>query len=161
MVISTETVYQTTYTCSSTCGNVCYADPTTTATDFSTITSTQLSTSTQWSTYDGPQPSCTVPSASCTSLWDGYSSSIAAYMSWYNVGWPPEAEPPWPATPGCSMDTCKQTGCVIGGTGQLQVYYWPEPTTVVRDMCTDFPAQKPVDPYASGANTSTNHYVQS
>lgn len=66
---------------------------------------------------------------------------------------PPDQEPPWPyATPGCKW--CSQTNCFIQGSGKVQIYYWPQPTTVSRDMCTDFPTEGPFDATRNYVNTS-------
>ncbi|PSN63278.1 hypothetical protein BS50DRAFT_624054 [Corynespora cassiicola Philippines] len=146
LVVSTEIFYSTTYTCSSMCGQVCYADLTTTDSAFFTVTNTRLETSTEWASYNGSQPSCTVPYGSCKSLWDEFSHSTSAWNSWYNNGWSPEAEPPWPKRPGCKY--CEQSACYILARGKVNVFYWPEHTSVSRDMCTDLPLNGP-DYYSS------------
>lgn len=87
-----------------------------------------------------------------------FSQSKSVYMSWYNNMGPPESEPPWPSTPACKY--CKQTDCFIFGSGKIQIYYWPESTTVVRDMCTDAPAQAPFDPWQSGTYANTSRSSQ-
>jgi hypothetical protein len=153
--VSTETSYEFTYTCSSTCGDVCYADVTTFRTDISEITSTQEETITAWSRYNGSTPTCTVPGPACTSLWDIWTASQQFYMSWYNRDGPDSEEPPWPyATPACSL--CRSTGCYIQGGGKLNLYYWPVPKNVSRDMCTDFPSKGYYDPWQSGKYTNTS-----
>ncbi|KAF2471186.1 uncharacterized protein BDR25DRAFT_313811 [Lindgomyces ingoldianus] len=156
VTVYTETVYQTTYTCSSTCGSVCYADVTTTDSTISEITSTQTEVSTKWAKYNGTAPTCTIPSTACKSIWEVWSQSTSVWNTWYNNMGPPESEPPWPyATPGCKH--CSQTGCWIQGSGKLQLYYWPVPTTVARDMCTDFPTKGYFDPWQSGKYSNTSY----
>ncbi|KAF2729150.1 hypothetical protein EJ04DRAFT_516139 [Polyplosphaeria fusca] len=69
---------------------------------------------------------------------------------------PPESEPPWPSgTPGCKW--CSTTACYIQGSGKLQLYYWPSPTTATRDMCTDSPGKSHYDPWQSGNYFNTSY----
>jgi hypothetical protein len=137
----TTTVVES-WSCSSTCGNVCYADVK--PTDFVTTTSVVVHTieQTDYLSYTGPKPTCTVPLASCTSMWEVWSQSTSVYVSWATDWSATGAEPPWPSVqPGCEY--CSTTGCWILAEGTVELLYWPEPTTVSRDMCTDVPDLQP------------------
>ena len=138
----TNTYYDVTHTCSSTCGNVCYADATTTGSSVFITTITDYDIETVRASYTGIRPNCTVPLSSCSSLWQAYSSRVDNYNSWAGGLLPVDApEPNIGRDPNCKLNT-KCPGCYIMGGGKLQLYYWPVPQTVSRDMCADFPDQR-------------------
>jgi hypothetical protein len=152
VIVQTQTVYASTWTCSSTCGDVCYADVTTTSSSSYEITSISTSTDYLFAPFNVTTPSCSIPKSACSSIHSAWSSSVADYVKW-EAGWWFPTEPPWPySTPGCKY--CDEQ-CYITASGNVQLFYWPVPETQTRDMCTNFPAKGLTNPWNFGNYSKT------
>jgi hypothetical protein len=152
VIVHTEIVYKSTWTCSSTCGNICYADATTTDSSVYEITTTRTSTDYWIQPFNDTTPGCSIPLSSCSSIHSVWSSSVADWIKW-DGGWWFETPPAWPySTPGCKW--CND--CYITAGGKLQLFYWPMPETVTRDMCATFPTMGYTDPWNMGNYSTTS-----
>lgn len=156
VVVQTQTFYESTWTCSSTCGDVCYADATTTSSSIFEITTTSASTDYWYRPFNKTTPSCSIPLSSCSSIHSVWSSSVAEYIKWEG-GWWFATPPEWPySTPGCKW--CND--CYITAEGKVQLFYWPVPATATRDMCTDFPSGgRMTDPWNMGNYSTESKFL--
>ncbi|KAF2211099.1 hypothetical protein CERZMDRAFT_98830 [Cercospora zeae-maydis SCOH1-5] len=116
-------------------------------------TATSVYTDTIGSVYPAPSPSCSIDPKDCDTLWRDYSKSVAAAATITSA--PVIQTPPCmnhSAAASWSSVTEKIYGCglcTIYGEG-VELVYFPEPTTVSRDMCASTPTA-PLTSYGPGA----------
>lgn len=106
------------------------------------VTGTTTILNTYYSAYRAPSPSCSISPSDCDPLWATYLSSLSARD--------PQITSPPLTTPPCTNQTAASSyasldssiygcgKCTIYGEG-VQLVFWPEPTTVSRDMCASTP----------------------
>ncbi|CAK1359328.1 hypothetical protein CB0940_05555 [Cercospora beticola] len=116
-------------------------------------TATSVYTDTVGRVYSAPSPSCTIRPQDCDPLWSDYSKSVAAAATITPA--PVIQTPPCmnqSAASSWSSVTEKIYGCglcTIYGEG-VELVYFPEPTTVSRDMCAETPTAS-LTSYGPGA----------
>jgi len=107
------------------------------------VTGTTTILGTYYSAYTGASsPTCRINPSDCNPLWSTYLSELSARD--------PQVTSPPLTTPPCMNETAASSWesvtdsiygcgkCTIYGEG-VQLVYWPEPTTVSRDMCASTP----------------------
>lgn len=113
---------------------------------------------TEYWNFPAPMPSCQLAPSDCDPLWRSYSASLTAWEEASRTGPSNARITPPPQTPICANSSAASEyasysskiygcgPCTIYGN-DVQLVYFPVPTTVSRDMC------------ASEAGASLTHYV--
>lgn len=132
---------------------LCDGHPRVTTSDYSTLSSGTLTFSgpvtgtttilgTWYSSFPESSPVCRINPSDCNPLWSTYLSELSARD--------PQVTSPPLTTPPCVNETAASSyasatesiygcgKCTIYGEG-VQLVFWPEPTTVSRDMCASTP----------------------
>ncbi|KAK5133908.1 hypothetical protein LTR08_007137 [Meristemomyces frigidus] len=117
------------------------------------VVATEVVPLTYFSNFPGPSPTCSIEPSDCDPLWVAYSSSSSAWRSAEASGTlgagsaqitaPPQTPPCMNQTVASSWDSVTSSLygcglCTIYGQG-VELVYFPEPTTVSRDMCASTP----------------------
>ncbi|KAK4544261.1 hypothetical protein LTR36_004471 [Oleoguttula mirabilis] len=126
---------------------------TATQTYSSPVITTEVTPLTYFSIYTGPSPTCSIEPLDCDGLWQAYSSSSSL---WHDgnasdtlsapsgqITSPPQTPPCMNQSAAAAWDAATSSiygcgHCTIYGQG-VELVYFPEPTTVSRDMCASTP----------------------
>jgi len=117
-------------------------------TDSHPVASTTIVQNTYFSVYPETTPACSIAPSDCDPLWAAYSTSMSAWQAANATG--AAQATPAPSIPPCwnqsQADSYSTATASIYGCGQCTIYgqgvelvYFPEPTTVSRDMCASTP----------------------
>ncbi|WPH03852.1 Hypothetical protein R9X50_00673500 [Acrodontium crateriforme] len=114
----------------------------------SNATSTSVSQVTEFWNFPAPMPSCSISPSDCDPLWSSYSASLTAWQQANRtVPYNASITPP-PQTPICANSSAASAyasdSSLIYGCGPCTIYgmdvqlvYFPVPTTVSRNLCAD------------------------
>lgn len=134
LTTETNTFYNVTWSCTSTCGSVCYAEkPITTASYLITSTGYRYNYPPE---FKDPWPNCYINPQFCRRI----SMNSTTSFNTTQQGLPGTVTSKMDLSFAKALCVPEVTKCCISGLGLAQLWYWPDPITTTRDMCTSSPA---------------------